>query len=506
MFKYVIQDENMSIYERISQIIKQEGRVPYNFKLEERNPDEIPFAQGALEGILGHHSMGKGEDAGKLAEFFKTHLFEEPDKVIEQYEKECTEFKMATYRDELLQEIVENKEEYDANRLVELAYYMMLQGNKVETVKTGLVLMALFNMSENPLVKAALMTLGCCEEFTDYMLINILDWPEEEQNKVYFELAKKLTGWGKITAVERLQADTEEIREWILCEGCKNEILYSYLGLVCAEKCDYLERLRAGGLNEKEIQGASDIMDGLLDEGPCAGISALEDAEETIYWYLCRSEQGKMGVVYYSQLLNIKEYLEGEDADSLEWKQKAVNKLEEILSAIDIKALVLENLEENVFTSVSVAKQMEIDIGQELFALMQKDFEKYYTQGYYFFVRKQYVEEYVALAEKNLIYEKLPTGMGKEFGIGKQEHWSVNMIVQYLEDYPGLGKELVRVSLKARVTNWRTMAARTLEGWKVRTNQSLREMDLDLYEAVKQVAKEECDEKLQARWEALLEE
>ena len=127
---------------------------------------------------------------------------------------------MATCRNELLKEILDHRDEYDANRLVNLAFYMMVQGEKVETVKTGLVLMALFNMSEEEQVKPVLITLGCCEEFTDYMLSNILSWSEEEQNKVYFELAKKLTGWGKITVVEQLQADTEEIREWILCEGC----------------------------------------------------------------------------------------------------------------------------------------------------------------------------------------------------------------------------------------------------------------------------------------------
>ena len=51
--------------------------------------------------------------------------------------------------------------------------------------------------------------------------------------------------------------------------------MYSYLGLECAKKCNYLERLRKGGLQKEELEGASDIMDGLLEEGPCRGISAF---------------------------------------------------------------------------------------------------------------------------------------------------------------------------------------------------------------------------------------
>ncbi|MBQ3599943.1 MAG: hypothetical protein II992_01915 [Lachnospiraceae bacterium] len=503
----------MSIYERINQIIQKEGYVPYDFELEERNQNdnEIRFAPGALEGILGHHSSGKGEDVGKLAAFFKTHLQEESSQIVKEYEKDFGEFKMATCRNELLKEILDHRDEYDANRLVNLAIYMMVQGEKVETVKTGLVLMALFNMSEEEQVKHVLITLGCCEEFTDYMLSNILSWSEEEQNKVYFELAKKLTGWGKITVVEQLQADTEEIREWILCEGCRNDIMYSYLGLECARKCDYLNRLRAGKLNEKELQGATDIMDGLLDEGPCQGISILEDAEETIYWYLRQYENREIDVECYSQFLIIKKYLETEneeaqkDDNSYKWEQKALQTLNKILSATDVKMMVFEGLEENTYNAISIAKELEINIGPKLLALMQNDFKKYYMHGFYFFTKEQYIEEYVALAEKNLDYEKLPTGMGKILALGKQEYWSVDMIVQYLDKYPGWGKELVRVSLKSPITRWRNMAAKTLEGWKLQTNQSLYEFDAELYQNVRLVAEEECDEDLQKRWIDLLE-
>ena len=498
----------MSIYKRISEVLQKEGQVPYNFELEERNHDdnELRFAPGALEGILGHHSSWKEEEAGALAHFLKTHLQEEPAQLVKEYEEKFSELKIATYQNQLLKEIIENKEAYDANRLVNHAFYMMVEGEKIETVKMGLALMALFNMSDNEQVKTVLINLGCCEEFTDYMLTNIQDWPEDEQNKIYFQLAKKLTGWGKITVVEQLRADTEEIQEWLLCEGCRNDIMYSYLGFVCAKKCEYLNRLRARTLNEKELQGAIDIMDGLLDEGPCGGISILKDAEETIYWYLCQFENKQINSENYSQFLQIKEYLETKmDEKSLQWKQKALDKLKYILSSVDVKMLVFNSLKDDTYNAISIAGKMEINIGLEILVLMQKDFEKYYMHGHYFFTHNQYVDEYVALGEQKLDYEKLPTGMGKSLALGKQNYWSVDMIVQYLHAYPGIGKELVRVCINAPITRWRNMAAKTLEGWKSRTSQSLYEMDAKLYEDVRQIATKECDEKLQERWEHLLE-
>jgi hypothetical protein len=338
--------------------------------------------------------------------------------------------------------------------------------------------------------------------------MNISGWTQKEQNTVCFQLAQKLSGWGKIHAVERLEADTEEIQEWILCEGCKNSIMYAYLGLECAEKSNLLQRLKKGGLSERELQGAGDIMDGLLDEGPCAGISALENAGETIYFYLCESSVKKEDVHYLSQLLIIREYLEKKECDAVaedDWKEKALEKLNDILSSVDIKKILTGSLEQSPHDAVRAAQLLNVDISEKLLEQMKLNFDKYYLYGHYFFRQNRLIEDYIALCEKNIHYDKIPAGMGMESGFGKQEHWPVDMVVQYLNRYCGQGMELIRVSIHSPIIRWRNMAAKALEGWMEQSGKTLQDIAAPLYADVCDVAEIECDAKLKKRWEKILE-
>lgn len=521
-----------SIYARILRLIQENGSLPDDFRCEENDPDdrELKFVPGGLEGILTRHFSENGENAGKIARFFLDHSAGRPEEVLRLYEDTYAHLKTATLRDELLRTIAEQKDSFDAGRLAELACVMMTEGVKTEAVKMGLTLMALFCTSENERVKNILLTLGCCEDFTDYVFVNISDWPEAEQNQIYFSLAKQLHGWGKIDAVEHLLADTDEIREWLLCEGCKNSILYGYLGLECAVKCDYLSRLRQGGLNEKELQGARDIMEGLLDEGPCPGLSGLDAPEETIYFYLCAAAGTPTDTESLRLLLLLRDYLEGrsraaapESADHpaqpeipaepsrLYYLKKAREKLTQLLGAPDKRQIILQELGTRPFSAIFCARALGIPVGEELLALMEKQFDTLYGYGHYFLdppqdgpdMRKM-AARYLALCVRRLDYAKLPVGMGRLHGLGKSVHWSVDMAVQYLGRFPGLGTELIRVSLRAPIVRWRHMAVRSLLEWKEHYGSSLMEFAPELYGDALDVSRDECDDDLKKRFAILL--
>ena len=245
-----------SIFHKIESLINKNGVLPENFEAEEREyaENELRFAPGAMEGIFGHHVAGAGEKTA-FAEELKSYLWMSPETAMELFENEkAGKFSTVSIRDSLMNEIVEHKEDYDPNKVANLGYYFAQSGTKCETVKLGLTLLALFNFSQNEKVCYLLKNLGYCEEFTDYVIMSTYDWAEKERQDFYFELAKKLHGWGKIDVVEMLDADTEEKKEWILCHGCRNSILYSYLGYVCAEKCDLYVRLQKGYLTEEELR------------------------------------------------------------------------------------------------------------------------------------------------------------------------------------------------------------------------------------------------------------
>ena len=209
--------EKLSIFKRIEEIIRTEGELPADFEPEEQEYQEgkISFAPGALEGIINRHSGG---NAGKsdFINTLKQYLLMSPGLALEKFETEkAAHFQTATIRKTLLNDIMKHQKQINAGKVANLAYCFAANGRKAETVKLGLSMMVLFNFSENPQVCHLFETLGHCEDFTDYVLMNIGDWAEEKQQDFYFTLARKLHGWGKINVVEVLEADTEEKKHWI---------------------------------------------------------------------------------------------------------------------------------------------------------------------------------------------------------------------------------------------------------------------------------------------------
>ena len=135
-----------------------------------------------------------------------------------------------------------------------------------------------------------------------------------------------------------------------------------------------------------------------------------------------------------------------------------------------------------------------------LFSLTEKAFTTYYDFGYYFMERSECAERFVTLCNKNLDISRIPAGMGNSLFPGG-DHWPVDMTVQYLDRYPGLGSELIRVCLRSPAVRWRNMAAKALEGWKEKGSDKWQE----LYGEIVQIADTECNEALKERWRRLLD-
>lgn len=494
-----------SIYRRIYKCIKEQGELPVDFVVEEREcgGKEIHFAPGALEGIIGHHTSVADENDSFIP-VLKEYLTMEPIDAMEKFESEkAKDIKVATMRNGLLQSIYENRTEYDADSIARLAVCFAEYGRKSESVKLGLSLMSLFNLSGNEVVCNMLKTLGYCEEFTDYVISNTTNWNEDKKQALYFELAKKLRGWGKINVVEMMQADTAEKKEWILCHGCKNDVMYAYLGYECAMKCDLYERLQKGNFSDEEFAGASDIMSGLLDEGPCQGMSALEYPVELTLFYLEECEKHNWDAEQVALLTDIASYFrssEIENANVVEAKVK------EVLERMDIHAYIVENVEKNTHECMRIAKMYGVDMSNHLIRLMKMDFEKYYIFCYYLFANNQFVNEFFELCDREINYNNFPNAMGDEFGLGDvQGKIKLDMIVQHLDKYPGLGREMIKTCLRSPITRWRNMAAKALLGWTKNANTTLKDTDAELYSEVERVYALECNEQTKGMWEKLIQ-
>ncbi len=499
----MLQKENNSIFQKIETLINTTGELPDDFEAEEREygENELRFAPGAMEGILGHHSLGKGE-IKDFADTLKSYLEMDSASALEQFE-ETQPFQVACGRNELLQEIISHQEEYPADKVANLGYYFACQGSKCESVKLGLSLLALFDFSDNEQVCGLLRYLGYCEEFTDYVTMSVAGWEESKKQDFYFELAKKLKGWGKIDIVEEMNADTPEKKEWILCHGCKNSIMNSYLAYECVQKCDFHDRLREGNLIMEQLKGAGEIMIGLIEEGPCKGMSIVEEPVELTLNYINEVMKHPLDVVDIQHLCWIHEYF---DKSEIENGKQVCERLQQTWTTMDLSGLVTENLAENPHACVQIANHFELDIAKPLLELMRQDLKKYFNYSFYFFRKDCYVDEFLDLCERETDESLYPKKMGDSLGIGRMGEGmlALDMVVQYMDKYPLKGRKLLVISIQSPITRWRNMAAKVLNGWTQKLEKPLSEIDTDLYELVKEVAAKECNETTKEAWNKLL--
>ncbi|MDR1322091.1 MAG: hypothetical protein LBK56_11790 [Gracilibacteraceae bacterium] len=165
-----------------------------------------------------------------------------------------------------------------------LALSLATEAAETEVVKFGLALLEMFDTGRDQPAREMLLKTGLHEEFTLFCLFNIRDWPDG--NAYIWQLAKNCHGWGRIFAVENLEALTPEIERWLLCYGWQNIVSPSYTALSCAIHGDLPGFLRRAGGSAEEMAGMNAVMTALLDETYCLGIGAYDDPFALIAAYL----------------------------------------------------------------------------------------------------------------------------------------------------------------------------------------------------------------------------
>ena len=183
--------------------------------------------------------------------------------------------------------ILDHRDELDPNQIYNFGIGLIIGTRNYEAVKLGLIILEIFSDYNDKLLEA-IMKLSACDEFSLYCIWAVKAL--ENGNDLIFEIAKNTFGWGKIFAVYYLEADTDEIREWLLYNGIHNDVHPGYLANKCFDVADVRELLRTSP-DITEMQAIAYIIYFLLEEGPCMGINAYEDKEEIIDSFLDNADR-----------------------------------------------------------------------------------------------------------------------------------------------------------------------------------------------------------------------
>ena len=289
--------------------LDSDGRLPRDFTMPKDPDDEssILFADGAQDGITYFHTQpGKlnDEEADLLVDALNETVRGHIDAADELFLKLTKTRRTIEFAGILSAIVEENADTINPIHAYSYGKHLIALAKDKELVKIGL---ALHHKAPEDKVKGfrqIIMDLAYCNEFTWFCLLLIQKW--DDGNDLIFDIAKHVYGWGRVHACAFLEPETWEMKKWFLEEGVNNGVMPSYTALEAWNKSDAASLLDSC-LTQKDFSCIRRMMAALLDEGPCLGISLVEDPETAIRKFLNQAKNFELSPDDYDLIKAIEE-------------------------------------------------------------------------------------------------------------------------------------------------------------------------------------------------------
>ncbi|WP_220183929.1 limonene hydroxylase [Thermoactinomyces mirandus] len=475
-----------SVYHYIKEQIDQYGKIVKDtLPDEDSSNEEILFAPGAIDGMLEHHGMRTEEDDArikKLVKCIRQQVTNPGNKTRRATYLAVMDDKILGYIDVLLKEI-RIQSDLNPDWLYQEAIWFIQNSAHREVVKLGIALLGLFQCEDD---LDLLFTIGRHDEFTLYVSVAIQNGTADPDLHL-FQLVQLVDGWGKIHIVERLQPETQEIRDWLLRKGCRNSIMDEYLAYTCAEKGKLHMALKAEKIDTDLYHGAGIIISALINGG-----WAAEDIDDYLHAYSVLSDYLRHSRIQcktatdLNVIVEIKRFLEQEEEQwreryeqgwTPEQREELVSEVRSFLADEKWEIVILRELQSeqcNLHAAVQVAEELSLDIWFDLLGRLKKDLLN--EDIYHVLIRTtdlDRIRHLVRLVEETLPLDQITTGPALEGGTFGEKvhkyklHCCIETIVQGLNRFAGTGIPLIRASLQSPVIRNRTVALNTLKAWEV---------------------------------------
>ena len=513
-----LETKDLSIFELIKTSIQPNGELPEDFKLPPKDPNGVPWADGAMDGVYIYHTVVNEEDIEPL----KNIIFQISEGKFEEAQNnlENLDFFMISRREALLNWIIQEQKQINIDNLCEFTISQLSTSKNIEVIKFCLCVLEIIKLETEKDTIEKVKILALSDEFTLYCL-NILK-NLKNSNEEIFEIAKKVKGWGRIYSVKYLKVTNDEIKEWILEEGCHNYIIPAYTAYTCAKKINLVEILNEDKISNKKFNDISYLMNALLDEEAITGISNLEDRELLIERYLEKAKTLASTEEDYYAVITLKEYIK----NNKEINNELIKICDEILNSENTRNNVKELLKEGY--GYNIAKYLGIDIDKYILEYLQDNPLK---NPYIVFniSERENMKKLVSLIEKKLTLEKLegaPTDKFYSKNEKNKEYIFLDTIIKKLgnlgrterkfvvsvypvdptasmdepENFIGIGENLIICALNSPYVDIRYGAVNTLESWKEKGYI----LSNEIVKNIKNLEKIEVDEELKIKLNKLL--
>ena len=499
-----------SIYKYICQNIQNNGKLKDTFNLDiydNTHNEELKFAPGALDGINYYHSKIESDEEvfnyiiEKLKKINVENIEETANDIVEYFNN--SEKKVLATIDSILEWIIENKYVIDFNSVFRLALYLVIESNSIEALKIAIGIIGLIDLSKEKELKDVLIRLALCDEFTLYSIVALGNL--ENANDIRFMLIKKVNGWGKIHLLNSIEVTNDIIKEWLIINGCKNEVHLGYTASIIAEKINLIEVLNRDVLTKEEFLGINDIMKGLFDDGPING--APKNYIELIKKYIKHFRKFIYDLDFYDIPILLSMFLFNKDTKSKEDIEIA----SEIMNLMDSNEIV-ETLKKSVNDDEKLPKVINVIKYNKEINLYSEIYEKYKQNPFEYYYCLEYLlkndifkKKSIELLSNVLDLEKYYSKPENIFGMKERYSNNLVFIIQILKDYPFLGNDFIIAGIKSRYMQPRNAALNTIESWINITNRKFKDFPKEIYNAVVELQKTEIIKNYKIRINELLE-
>lgn len=442
--------------------------------------DRMRWVAGGLDGAFGHHAGPDKmtDETRELVQLLAKHSRKPKDSTRKALYAKLVKTDIGGMIDAIIDEVRKQPGIKPESVFLEGKWLAENAAHR-NAVKFGIAMLGLF---QNGQVKDLLLTLGRHEEFTLYTTVAIYNGMEDS-NQVLFELAQEVHGWGKIHIVERLEPSSQEIKDWLLRQGCRNNVMNQYLACICARNGGLREALSVDQVDGELLDGATDIIEALLNGGPAEDIDDYEDAPQVLFDYVRLIREQGTTVLHLSVIFSIYGFVSEDEEkwaarNSASWNEQLQSDIragcERIIADPKWNSIVMNAVRSGNLTDAyyggACAEKLGIDIWDTLYEqLTAEPLEEFY---YYQLMKsddRDRIQRFVQFATGHLPLQQIATGPGTEMGFGEEyaAHRKLGAILQSLDRFEGIGAELILTGLNSPVISNRNMAINALESWDV---------------------------------------
>ena len=354
-----------------------------------------------------------------------------------------------------------------------VARMLVMAGTQREAVKTGIVVLGTCGDERD---RDLLVLLGALDEFTLFAVVALMN-TQADRERAVFDVARRVTGWGRIHAVERLARTADpEIRAWLLRDGFRNGVMYEYLACIAATAGRLYDALLDPAPDRELVISAGEILATLsLLGGPAKDMRDYPDAVPALHRFAELAAEGEPALRLLDSLLTLRAFVT--DPPEFDWPDGEPARLaarytlllgRPAWTEVTLAALAGPDGGRGFDRALSCARRLGIPVLEPAL----RHLRRHPDDGYAWQLAVKEadavtIDQVTAVACEVLRLDDIASGPALSLGLGPgyQHDHALEAVLPALAKYPGKGQELVHAALASRVTRVRRAALRVLQRW-----------------------------------------